>query len=71
MILDFLKVGKDKDTMAHYVVTLDLEALGRISDGAVFMAERSNAFPAVRDGVDLARAVADVIAQGKDELAGG
>jgi hypothetical protein len=71
MILDLLKVGKGEDTAAHYVVTCDLEALGRISDAAVFMAERSTAFPEVRDGVELTRAVADVIARGKDELAAG
>lgn len=71
MILDLLKVGCGEDTVAHYVITCDFDTLGRISDAAVFMAERSNAFPEVRDGVDLSRAVADVIARGKDELAGG
>ncbi len=71
MVFDLLKVGRGEDSAAHYVVTCDFEALGRVSDAAVFMACQSNVLAEVRDGVDLTRAVADVIARGKDELAGG
>ena len=68
MVFDFLKVGRGEDTAAHYVVTCDFDALGRISDAAVALACHSDVFAEVQDGVDLARAVAVVVARGKDEL---
>ncbi len=71
MVFDLLKAGKGDDTSAHYVVTCDFAALSRISDAATFMATKSETFAEVRDGVDLARAVAEVIARGKDELKAG
>jgi len=71
MVFEFLKVGRGEDTAAHYVVTCDFDALGRVSDAAVALACHSDVFAEVKDGVDLARAVADVITRGKEELAGG
>ena len=71
MVFDLLKVGRGEDTSAHYVVTLDLETLGVISDAAVFMACRSEKIAEVTGGVDLVRVVTAVIAKGKDELRSG
>ncbi len=68
MVFELLKVGRGQDTAAHYVVTCDFEALGRVSDAATFLACQSNVLAEVRDGVDLLRAVAEVIARGKKDL---
>ena len=68
MVFDLLKVGRGEDTSAHYVVTCDFEVLGRISDAAVALACHSDSFAEVKDGVDLARVVEEVIRRGKEDL---
>ncbi len=68
MVFDLLKVARGENASVHYVVTCDSEVLGRISDAAEAMACRSESFIKVRDGVDLSRAVAEVMRRGKEEL---
>ena len=71
MVFDLLKVGRGEDTMAHYVVTCDLEALGRVTDALTFLVCHSNTLPEIVGCVDTLRAVSKVVTDGKDELAEG